>query len=80
MAADKEIGVIAEIEAGRDSSSANREEAATAIAITGTTVVADAINVDVADNAAAAAVVVDNSSSNRAVRAASRDSARHSLQ
>ena len=78
MAADKEIGVIVEIEVGRDSSSANREEAATAIAITGTTVVADAINADAADNAAVA--VVDNSSSNRAVRAASRDSARHSLQ
>ena len=78
MAADKEIGVIVEIEVGRDSSSANREAAATAIAITDTTVVADAINADAADNAAVA--VVDNSSSNRAVRAASRDSARHSLQ
>ena len=53
-------------------------EADTAIAISGTTAVADAISVDAADNVAA--VVVDSSSNNRAVRAASRHSARHSLQ
>ncbi len=71
--------------ADKDNSSANREEAAeveveadTAIAISGTTAVADAISVDAADNVVA--VVVDSSSNNRAVRAASRHSARHSLQ
>ena len=54
-------------------------EADTAIAISVTTAVADAISVDVADNVAV--VVVDSSSNNnRAVRAASRHSARHSLQ
>ena len=83
MAAHKEIG---EIEVGRASSSGNRAavgeageaEADTAIAITVTTAVADAISVDAADNVAA--VVDSSSNNNRAVRAASKHSARHSLQ